>query len=304
MTTGTIKKVIADRGFGFISAEDEKEYFFHRGGLDSSLDFDRLVGGEKVEFEIEASPKGPRAAQVQLRLGPTARRQAGRFGSLRSPGPSSVSRLAALRLGRASAARAHPRAARADRPRGPLPSFESHSSPPIRRAAAGSPPSPMTWPASPAVVKSSPCTRPSQATPYPIEVHHRIRRDEARRLPRRPLARSTRCVDVVSIQHEYGIWGGQDGDHVIDFVRALRVPAVATLHTVLRDPTPGQRAVLSELVASTAATVVMSKSAATLLTNVYDVDPGRVESSRTACPTCRSSTPSTSSPASASRAAT
>jgi cold shock protein len=65
MTTGTIKKVISDRGFGFITAEDEKEYFFHRGGLDSSLDFDRLVGGEKVEFEIESSPKGPRAAKVR-----------------------------------------------------------------------------------------------------------------------------------------------------------------------------------------------------------------------------------------------
>jgi CspA family cold shock protein len=64
MTTGTIKKVIADRGFGFIAAEDAKEYFFHRGGLDSSLDFDRLIGGEKVEFEIEQSPKGPRAIQV------------------------------------------------------------------------------------------------------------------------------------------------------------------------------------------------------------------------------------------------
>jgi CspA family cold shock protein len=65
MTTGTIKKVVADRGFGFIAAEDSKEYFFHRGGLDSSLDFDRLIGGERVKFEIEASPKGPRATQVR-----------------------------------------------------------------------------------------------------------------------------------------------------------------------------------------------------------------------------------------------
>jgi cold shock protein len=64
VTTGTIKKVVADRGFGFIAAEDAKEYFFHRGGLDSSLDFDRLVGGEKVTFEIEQSPKGPRANRV------------------------------------------------------------------------------------------------------------------------------------------------------------------------------------------------------------------------------------------------
>jgi CspA family cold shock protein len=65
MTTGTIKKVVADRGFGFIAAEDSKEYFFHRGALDSTLDFDRLSGGERVEFEVETSPKGPRAAKVR-----------------------------------------------------------------------------------------------------------------------------------------------------------------------------------------------------------------------------------------------
>jgi CspA family cold shock protein len=65
MATGTIKKVVADRGFGFISAEDEKEYFFHRSGVDASLDFDRLNGGERVEFDIEQSPKGPRAANVR-----------------------------------------------------------------------------------------------------------------------------------------------------------------------------------------------------------------------------------------------
>jgi CspA family cold shock protein len=64
MTTGTVKKVIADRGFGFIAAEDGKEYFFHRGAVQAPLDFDRLSGGERVSFEIEASPKGPRATQV------------------------------------------------------------------------------------------------------------------------------------------------------------------------------------------------------------------------------------------------
>ena len=69
MTTGTIKKVVADRGFGFISGDDAKEYFFHRNSLDTSLDFDRLAGGEKVEFEIEQSPKGPRASKVQAASG-------------------------------------------------------------------------------------------------------------------------------------------------------------------------------------------------------------------------------------------
>jgi CspA family cold shock protein len=65
VTTGTVKRVISDRGFGFIAAEDGKEYFFHRNELDPSLDFDRLAGGESVSFEVEASPKGPRAVKVQ-----------------------------------------------------------------------------------------------------------------------------------------------------------------------------------------------------------------------------------------------
>jgi cold shock protein len=65
MATGKVKKVISDRGFGFITADDAKEYFFHRDGLDSSLNFDRLVGGENVEFQIEQSPRGPRATRVK-----------------------------------------------------------------------------------------------------------------------------------------------------------------------------------------------------------------------------------------------
>jgi cold shock protein len=65
VATGTIKKVVADRGFGFILADDAKEYFFHRSSLEPSVDFDRLTGGEQVQFEIEQSPKGPRAARVR-----------------------------------------------------------------------------------------------------------------------------------------------------------------------------------------------------------------------------------------------
>jgi len=84
-------------------------------------------------------------------------------------------------------------------------------------------------------------------------------------------------VDVVSIQHEYGIWGGQDGEQVLDFVHALRVPAIATLHTVLREPTPHQRSVLTELLSLVDSTVVMSRSAADLLTSGYGVDPGRLQ---------------------------
>ncbi len=66
MTTGTIKKIVADRGFGFITAEDAKEYFFHRGALDQSIDFDRLVGGERVSSRSSRA----RRARAPARCGP------------------------------------------------------------------------------------------------------------------------------------------------------------------------------------------------------------------------------------------
>ena len=60
---GTIKRVIRDRGFGFIRAADGQEVFFHRTGL-QQLNFDSLREGESVEFEMERGEKGPRATSV------------------------------------------------------------------------------------------------------------------------------------------------------------------------------------------------------------------------------------------------
>ncbi len=65
MASGSVKKVVADRGFGFITGEDGKDYFFHRDGLNESIDFDRLVGGERVSFDVESNPRGPRAANIR-----------------------------------------------------------------------------------------------------------------------------------------------------------------------------------------------------------------------------------------------
>jgi glycosyltransferase involved in cell wall biosynthesis len=79
------------------------------------------------------------------------------------------------------------------------------------------------------------------------------------------------------VQHEYGIWGGEDGAAVLDFVGALDAPAVATLHTVLRHPTPNQRAVLLELIRMASATVVMSRSAAHVLAGTYGVPAEALE---------------------------
>jgi glycosyltransferase involved in cell wall biosynthesis len=112
---------------------------------------------------------------------------------------------------------------------------------------------------------------------YPDEVGRSIARDSLPEYIGAAHWIDSRSFDAVSIQHEYGIWGGPDGDHVLDFVKALRTPTVVTLHTVLQRPTQSQRRILSELVQAATATVVMSDSAASLLTRSYGTDPSLVE---------------------------
>jgi cold shock protein len=61
---GTVKRVVRDRGFGFISSAEGPEIFFHRSSL-QGLNFDSLKEGDAVEFEVEDGPKGPRAVAVR-----------------------------------------------------------------------------------------------------------------------------------------------------------------------------------------------------------------------------------------------
>ena len=65
---GTIKRILRDRGFGFIRSSDGQEVFFHRNGL-QQMDFDSLKEGSTVEFEVEQSDKGPRATNVRQSAG-------------------------------------------------------------------------------------------------------------------------------------------------------------------------------------------------------------------------------------------
>ena len=64
---GKIKRLIRERGFGFITAEDSKEVFFHRSAL-AGEDFDALEEGTSVEFDLERGPKGPRAINVKAEI--------------------------------------------------------------------------------------------------------------------------------------------------------------------------------------------------------------------------------------------
>ncbi|HEU5214200.1 MAG TPA: hypothetical protein VFU30_01535, partial [Gaiellaceae bacterium] len=72
-------------------------------------------------------------------------------------------------------------------------------------------------------------------------------------------------VDVVLLQHEYGIYGGRDGEYVLSFAQELAQPLVLTLHTVLSEPTPHQAQVLTDLCAEAELVIVMTDTALRLL---------------------------------------
>jgi glycosyltransferase involved in cell wall biosynthesis len=85
----------------------------------------------------------------------------------------------------------------------------------------------------------------------------------------------SRC-DVVLIQHEYGIYGGADGEEVIDLIQALEVPAIVVFHTVPLNPTPHQKSLLVAITDLAARVVVMTQAARDRLTLSYPIDRSKV----------------------------
>ncbi len=84
-------------------------------------------------------------------------------------------------------------------------------------------------------------------------------------------------VDMVSLQHEYGIFGGKAGNYILALLRELRMPVVTTLHTVLRDPNPDQHRVLKEIVSLSDRVVVMSERGVEFLRDVYHVPAEKID---------------------------
>jgi polysaccharide biosynthesis protein PslF len=82
--------------------------------------------------------------------------------------------------------------------------------------------------------------------------------------------------DIAVVQHEYGIYGGPDGDEVVQIMAGLRVPSVVVAHTVLKDPTPHQRSVLEAVVENADQVVVMSEAARHRLGAGYAIDCTKV----------------------------
>jgi glycosyltransferase involved in cell wall biosynthesis len=84
-------------------------------------------------------------------------------------------------------------------------------------------------------------------------------------------------VDVVCLQHEYGIFGGKAGSHVLAILRELRMPIVSTLHTILTEPNATQRAVMDEVTQLSERIVVMSAQGAKLLERVHGVPADKID---------------------------
>jgi len=84
-------------------------------------------------------------------------------------------------------------------------------------------------------------------------------------------------VDLVCLQHEYGIFGGRAGAHILELLRRLRMPFATTLHTVLREPNPDQRRVLEEIATLSDRVIVMSKQSSEILQEVFKVPADKID---------------------------
>jgi glycosyltransferase involved in cell wall biosynthesis len=88
---------------------------------------------------------------------------------------------------------------------------------------------------------------------------------------------NTSNVDVVSVQHEFGIFGGPAGSHLLALLRGLAAPVVTTLHTVLRTPNTDQHRVMRELIIHSTRLVVMTERGRNLLQEVYQAPAAKID---------------------------
>src|SRR5687767_2843795 len=84
-------------------------------------------------------------------------------------------------------------------------------------------------------------------------------------------------VDIICLQHEFGIFGGPVGGHILAFLREVRMPVVTTLHTILREPKADQRRVMEGLISLSTRLVVMSERGRQMLEEIYQAPPAKID---------------------------
>lgn len=139
----------------------------------------------------------------------------------------------------------------------------------LQQAVAGSPAKVQT-----AIVAM---TDHGQAYDYPATVLYQISDDSLADYVRAADILNASRFDIVCLQHEFGIFGGDAGSHILSLLSRLTMPVVTTLHTVLAEPDAAQRRVFSRIIEMSAKVVVMAEKGRTLLRQVYSVPENKIE---------------------------
>ena len=120
-------------------------------------------------------------------------------------------------------------------------------------------------------------TDPGRTYDYPSAVRFQIHDETIADYGRAAEFLNNAGFDVVSLQHEYGIFGGEAGRNIIALLSRLEMPIVTTLHTVLAEPTPIQRDVMRRIIDTSTKLVVMSEKSQEFLRSVHDVSARKIE---------------------------
>jgi glycosyltransferase involved in cell wall biosynthesis len=112
---------------------------------------------------------------------------------------------------------------------------------------------------------------------YPVEVKYDFPQQDLKAYRQAAVYLKERDVEVVCLQHEYGIFGGPAGEYLLTLLRELDMPIVTTLHTVLKNPDEAQRRVLRELARLSAKLVVMTERGRQFLETIYEVPAEKIE---------------------------
>jgi glycosyltransferase involved in cell wall biosynthesis len=116
-----------------------------------------------------------------------------------------------------------------------------------------------------------------QGYDYPARVRWSLAQDDLTSYQEAAEFLNFNNIDMVCLQHEYGIFGGPAGSHILHLLRGLKMPAVTTLHTVLREPNPDQLVVMEEIAELSDRLIVMSQLSSQFLQEIYKVPGSKVD---------------------------
>jgi glycosyltransferase involved in cell wall biosynthesis len=117
----------------------------------------------------------------------------------------------------------------------------------------------------------------SEGYDYPAQIRFEIEEKKIDSYRRAARFLNANHVELVSVQHEFGIFGGPAGSHLLALLRGLKMPVVTTLHTVLRKPDLDQRALMDQLNGLSKRFIVMAERGKEFLSEIYDIESEKID---------------------------